>query len=642
MLLSRIADSVSGNCTKAISTKEVMNALSESCMLLSEGKSSSVEVRVDCDYAVFMCKSPQKVIGSDRDFTIKGVGESDYILLKFSETELDADAIADDAMCVTAAYGMAKSKLSSGNINEAKMAMMASMNRTLTESHIRALTPSQLGDMSSALENAIFSRSDDEFFTGPEEFVSNGPSIIDIVKVLDENRNDILLNINKFRESYRKRGLEKVAGKREKDGTVTIPPVDTKIIETGDFVRMGSFEINRDTATVNMQIERGVNLVERDSGKVITEVAGVILDSLKDYKKYTIVGDGELNAKSMTVRFSTEKAFEEMQNIGIFSECEYSHSGEYEIRLFDFPVCPLLSEAEISTDTFETLAKLNIFGRILNGLSKGKSSKYSPEQIEELKSYCLSDSLHINIPMMNKHDNLDDAIADGSVDSRTSYKITIGSTEILNVSNFKSANQFFDRMYVAERVDDNGNVVETISKPNIGDIFFDKKVRISHKTLSARTKVTKADDLQKFIYDEFFDLGKPDFLKEIGAIIGVPEIAEIGWRHSVGEKESTKTVEKAQKAVAIKEREMWANLVSPIVFHIGSTGILPDGIDAVAMTAEEIMERYPDLKMAKAEKEGTFFDVDGVIISVYAENKYVSVDKSEREKADVQEAVATA
>jgi hypothetical protein len=480
--------------------------------------------------------------------------------------------------------------------------------------------------MASDLENVLYKpiTTPQEYYTVPS-VDGNGCSILDLVSTLNDNRGDILLNIKKVKECYNRRGLKKVAGKRNKDGSVVIPSVSTKIIDEGDFIEMGKFEINRDSATINMRVARRTNLVDRDSGDIIQEVAGILMNNLKDYKQYTVVGDGELNVSSLFVRFSTKSAFKAVQGLGILIGESYSHTEEYEIKLSELPVCGFSSkEATITTDVFDKLAKLNIMGRILTGMSKGKSSEYTPEQVAELKSKCLSDSLYINIPMMTAHDNLDDAIKEGSVDSRTTYKITVGSTDVLSVKKFMSANAFLDRMYIATEFNENDKATDAIKKPKINEVFFNPNVRFSRKTLSARTKVTMADNIQKNIYDEVLGLEEPDFLMEIGSIIGVPELVKLSYRKDLEEDELIDIIERCSDAIASVERDLWASAVSPIVFHIGSTGILPEEMDSVAMTADDLMGKFDKLVLTKAEKDGTFFEVDGIILSIYATKAYFS------------------
>ena len=69
---------------------------------------------------------------------------------------------------------------------------------------------------------------------------------------------------------------------------------------------------------------------------------------------------------------------------------------------------------------------------------------------------------------------------------------------------------------------------------------------------------------------------------------------------------------------------MTAEKVSPLVFYIGSTGALPDEIEAKAQTAEEIVAKYPDLSPSKDEQEGLFFEVGQAILTVYAKTEFFS------------------
>jgi len=638
-LLARLSGMVSGSCVKATDTRTVYETIQESCSMLAQGRSSSVEIdSKGADYTLFVCKDPRKVVGAEGSMTVRGVSDSDYIVFRMKETKTDGSFVADDTLSMMCMYAFAVAKLSEGNINTSKKALMSSRNRTLTERHVKALTPNHLANMASDIEFAIFDASSTMFEYYDRPCLETGKcSILDLATVLDENRGDMLLNISKVKSGYKRRGLKKTAGKREKDGSVTVPDVDVEIIDDGDFIKMGSFDINRDSATINMQVERNARMVERNSGKAIPEVAGILLNNLKDYKKYTIVGDGEINIDSLFVKFSTKAAFEAVKGLGVI-DGQYSHTTEYEIQLSELPVSRLSFDGGIPVGTFRKLAVLNIAGRILNSLSAGKSSEYSQEQIEELKSHCLSDSLYINIPMMNEYDDLEEALKDGSVDSRVAYTISIGNKDVLNVGKFKSANAFVERMY--EVCDKDGN---PIPKPKMSDIFFDPKVSIEHKVLSSRTKVTAADEMQKEIYDEMLGLTEPSILDEIGAVIGVPGMSDIVAVSKSDQKDVDKLVaiiESARRAVASAERREWANSVSPIVFYIGSTGMIPDGIGAMAMDAEEIAEKYPDLGLSKSEKEGTFFEVGDSIISVYSEKSYFSTGKKVEKEDQVQTATA--
>jgi hypothetical protein len=66
--------------------------------------------------------------------------------------------------------------------------------------------------------------------------------------------------------------------------------------------------------------------------------------------------------------------------------------------------------------------------------------------------------------------------------------------------------------------------------------------------------------------------------------------------------------------------------IRPLAFYIGATGLIPDGLDAKTMTADQFAAAYPDAKLSKAEKEeGTFFVLpNGVVITVYVKGEYFS------------------
>jgi hypothetical protein len=70
--------------------------------------------------------------------------------------------------------------------------------------------------------------------------------------------------------------------------------------------------------------------------------------------------------------------------------------------------------------------------------------------------------------------------------------------------------------------------------------------------------------------------------------------------------------------------DIYQNKVAPLVFYIGATGVLPDEMDAKALTDEQLMAKYPDLKLSKDEREGTFFEIGDAIVSVYAKTAHFS------------------
>jgi hypothetical protein len=204
-----------------------------------------------------------------------------------------------------------------------------------------------------------------------------------------------------------------------------------------------------------------------------------------------------------------------------------------------------------------------------------------------------------------------------------SYKIDIGSQDILNLSKLPSANKFLDRMY---QVYDK-ETGEIFTKPSF-DMALNENYAFRHKALSSRIKITKVDDLMKPIFDDFLGLEKNGIVVKILAKVGAESLARL-----LDDQQTGKPVSKEEMVTALTiantklERyaeRIYQENISPLVFYIGATGLLPDEMATPAMTAEELAAKCPNLQFSKYEQEGTFFVVGDSIISVYAQTEYYS------------------
>ena len=70
--------------------------------------------------------------------------------------------------------------------------------------------------------------------------------------------------------------------------------------------------------------------------------------------------------------------------------------------------------------------------------------------------------------------------------------------------------------------------------------------------------------------------------------------------------------------------KIYRDRISPLVFYIGSTGLLPDGIEGKAMSAIQLAAKYPNLSFSKDEAEGLFFEIGDSLIGVYEKVEYFS------------------
>jgi hypothetical protein len=132
---------------------------------------------------------------------------------------------------------------------------------------------------------------------------------------------------------------------------------------------------------------------------------------------------------------------------------------------------------------------------------KEASDEFTPEQVEELKRHYLSKSLYLNFPTTTEYTDLKEALSAGTVDTRTSYKIDVGSREILNLSKLHSANKALERLY--EVTDASG---KKLDKPKFEDCLDGASFK--RKQLSARTKVTKVDELMMRLMDDFLGVAR--------------------------------------------------------------------------------------------------------------------------------------
>jgi hypothetical protein len=255
---------------------------------------------------------------------------------------------------------------------------------------------------------------------------------------------------------------------------------------------------------------------------------------------------------------------------------------------------------------------------------KEEADGYAPEQVEELKRHYLSRNLYLNFPTTTEYRDLQEALAAGSVDARVSYRVDVGNREVLSLGQLYSANEFLDRTYEAF----NRETGERLPGRPTCDLTLDENVRFGHKALSPRTRVTGVDELMRRLFDDFLGV---EYNGSVAAVLG--KVGGDGLRRllqerrnggRVGRQELVEALASAGERLRGYAERLYREKVCPLVFYVGSTGLLPDDWQAKAETAAELGARYPNLQFSAEQREGTFFEVGNVIISVYAVNEYFS------------------
>jgi hypothetical protein len=236
-------------------------------------------------------------------------------------------------------------------------------------------------------------------------------------------------------------------------------------------------------------------------------------------------------------------------------------------------------------------------------------------QVEELKQHYLSKNLYLNFPKTQEYPD--------TIDSHISYKIEFGNQDILNLSKLYAANQFLARRYEVY----DKETGEIFPKPTL-EMGLNQNIAFRQKAISARMKLTKVDDLMKPIFDDFLRININGKVGEILNKVGDHRLALLLYAQHAGKSVNGEDLITAmttayQKLAAYVEQTYQEN-ISPMVFYIGATGLLPNKISAKAMTADELAAKYPHLQFSKHEQVGTFFEVGNTIISVYPQTEYYS------------------
>jgi Mg-chelatase subunit ChlD len=631
-LLSKIANIVSGVCVKAGDVKEVYNAIYSTSKLLGSSVAPAIEepLAADYSYQILVSKSAKKINGTTGTLKICGLkADDEAIIYKYKQItkevyeQLDVPVAQNDE----SVYAFAKANLAEGNLNTAKYAIASTFDATLTERHAKALTNEQVADFAQDIDIALFYPnilSEHEILDRVK--VNEKTSLLELIKLLEEHRSSIIINFKHLQENYQRKGIKRVNGSRDANGNLVKPWLTTEYINKTDYIGMGLFEINHNTATVNMLLTRKVRLVKAEDKTPIIEVAGLLVSDLATFNNYTIVSDGDLNVKSLRVKISSKKAFEALKEQGVlekdnFPAREFDFHDEYTINLENLPLVPFEGYYGNIDSLFNQLAEIKVLSSIISAHLKEESDIFLPEQLEELKKHYLSKSLYINFPTTNEYTDINEALATGTIDSRVSYKIDIGSKEILNLSKLHSANKFLDRMY---QVYDK-ETGEIFQKPTF-ELAFNGKIAYSHKQLSSRTKITKVDEFMKPIFDNFLGLENNGVVTAILGRVGADNLVRVlqdKWDgKSVSKEEMVTALTAADRKLEAYVERIYRDKICPLVFYIGSTGLLPDEMQAKASTADELAAKYPNLQFSKDEQEGTFFEVGESILSVYAKTEY--------------------
>jgi hypothetical protein len=634
-LLSYIANACSGTCFQAPTAREVYDVIHSTVTLIAGSTSPAIDVPMSgASYAVFMSRSGGKVMGSASNFLVRGLrAEDDKVVYRYRRVEeaeylaSSAPVCGDKGASVAPILAFAKAQLSEGYVNRAKYALVATRDETMLLAHARALVGTEIAAMSADVENAALNGIPAGHVVTTSYGLPNASvlSVLGVLSILTEYATDIEVDMNAFTQGYKKRGIKRLTGTRLPDGTVQ--PIDVKLVPRApsQFRRLSSVDINRNNATANMLVTEPSNLVRIADGSVISDVEGIKLD-LWSPRNYTLVGDGVLNVARLFVRISNKRLFRALVSAGVLPSVDFDAKATYEIVLEGRPL--IAYDATFSPDmldgVFDRVARMKVLASILSASMKGQSDAYTADQLAALKKVYVTGSMNFSPPTTNEYADLNAALADGIIDTRLSYKVDIGSRDILNLGELYSANAYLARRFT---VAVNGTVEP---KPKF-EMRWDAGVKYGIKPVGPKLTVGPVDDLMYPIFVDFLGIASNGSVAAILKDAGVDADTSAAFLAAVqGGKSKDDAVElftDVRKAVEAAIERTFRDAVSPMVFYVGATGLVPDEFNARAMTAEQAKEKYKNLSIGKDEADGTFYDVNGTILCVYVKAEYFSTGK---------------
>lgn len=616
-LLSRIAGACSGRCIQARTIAQVHEALTDTTRLVANTMAPAVEAaKGDADYVLFVSRAAGKILGSPDSLTVRGLAPTDdktvYRLHELAEGDYAALAVPvnGDGADPEPVLAYARAMVSAGNLVAAKQALVATRNAALISDHARAMVASDVAAFAAATETAVMQRA---AYTPMSDYglPASGPSVSAVCAVIDRHARHLEVNLPALTAGYKRRGLRRINGTRDAAGVFTPAPYDCKPRASADgYVSVGACELNNNTATINLRVDRDADLVDTAAATVIPEVAGIKL-ALRTFNNYTLVGDGELNVRELTLRTGDKSVFRAFKELGAVSG-DYAPNAPFTVRLEG---CPLVDYETMFTaprpEDFRRLAELKTASKLLGDLFKGESITYTAEQVAELGKYNLSAKLNFSAPTVNEEADEDAAIAAGRIDTRLSYQIDFGSPQLTSVTKLRSANEALDRRFVA--------TVAGKAEPKAKCTMIPGNATAwSVKKLSARTQLDYADGLAYPLLAGFLGVEPTDSIAALFASVG----EDYGtYRATLAAADKDAAVAATVRVAAAFDRaieDIYAGL-RPLAFYVGATGMLPEGVSGKSLTADEVSAQYPDAKLSKGEKDdGTFFLLDnGTLLTVY-------------------------
>jgi hypothetical protein len=296
----------------------------------------------------------------------------------------------------------------------------------------------------------------------------------------------------------------------------------------------------------------------------------------------------------------------------------------------------------------------------------------SPAAIAALRAVHVTAGMNFVPPKTMPYTDRKAAVANGDIDARVGYEVTVSTLDIPDEDKIRSANAFLGRRYqvrlsdwattaalakelktakaqakktgaeppewsyAGPETDEDG----WIKAPKVLHVYQEgAQVRYKPLTAAVQAGLTAADHLQDAVYAAALGLttdmsGLDSALAAMGLVPGTTGYQEAlcvfyPYAH-FGRRNPRQEFAAAllQTAKATQEH-LRAKTCRPLAFSIGATGLVPENWDATVLDGPAFLEKYPKTSVAPATLANGLFVVlnDGVVVTVSSETRWYSTEK---------------
>ena len=619
--LAELANLGGGRCVRARDVRETYEAI-HAGQAETLADSSRVHVALKgADALLQVNRAAAKVVLTSEPSITATIGDGDefyriyFPKMRQGSTYVLFPVEAQDAF-ILAAY--ARGLVGAGRATAAKEAALSSGYVALRQ-HLRALTGPEVADLASALENVLAHAHDANDVLVQREQPAEVPepalTLPELLAVLARHPRGLRIHLPTLARSYRRRGLKRAVGKRLADGTVEAPAYRTVPSRAGTadegWADLDAVEFNDSEATINLLLSQPVRLCGTVTRDTIPSVAGVSLENLREYRNYTVVGDGELCIDRLPCKVTSEKLRKDLAKVPVgWTEFVQIVDGGHvvipsegtgdpplakPIKLdLDLPLTRGEDAQPPAAERVRRMLKLAALQKLLSASLRGKSSDLAPEQVTALREHNVTPSLYYSPPTCSPYADLKKAQTDGLVDVRVSYRVTFGCDGVLYTGQLPSANEFLKRRF--ERRDGSKDA------PTAEDVFAGLLTERPADAIK-RLKIGPVDALVMPLYQAVVE-------KRAEPLHFVDDGQQIDGRAWADEEERKQILRRVERELE-EERAKLRDLV----FVVGASGAVPESWGpAIDATAVEKL----GYSVGKAERDGQFYHVGGVLISVWS------------------------